>query len=144
MIVEVSQRNFEKWVELGCKLWPDSTELREKILKIINSSQDKAFLYMNEDEYIGFINVSLRNDYVEGSDVRPVGYVEGIYIEPQYRRQGIAKKLLNIGEEWAVKNNCRQMASDTQWDNITSQEFHTKVGFHEAGRIVCFIKNIKD
>jgi aminoglycoside 6'-N-acetyltransferase I len=35
-----------------------------------------------------------------------------------------------------------ELASDALIENIASYEFHTKVGFQEVERIVCFIKPI--
>ena len=43
---------------------------------------------------VGFAEVSLRHDYVEGSETNPVGYLEGVFVEEAYRRRGIAFSLL--------------------------------------------------
>ena len=94
------------------------------------------------DEYIGFINLSIRIDYVEGSNSSPVAYVEGIYVKPEYRNKGIAKSLIANGEEWARFKGCTQMGSDIEMDNDISYKFHQKIGFDEANRIICFIKDI--
>ena len=84
----------------------------------------------------------IRVDYVEGSESSPTGYVEGIYVKELYRRQGIAKRLLEQGEAWALSRGCTQMGSDIEADNGGSYEFHTKAGFQEANRLICFIKDI--
>lgn len=91
---------------------------------------------------MGFINLSIRVDYVEGSNSTPVGYVEGIYVMDGYRKQGIATKLLKQGEVWAKDHGCTQMASDIEIPNAISYDFHLSVGFQEANRIICFIKDI--
>lgn len=35
-------------------------------------------------DFIGFSNVALRSDYVEGNHSLPVGYIEGIYVKASY------------------------------------------------------------
>lgn len=41
-----------------------------------------------------FAQCGLRHDYVEGRGSSPVGYLEGIFVEKEYRKQGCAKELL--------------------------------------------------
>ncbi len=144
-IVEVTEDNFFDWVELGLLLWPDHSrdDLRESFLDLFHSKKETAFLYREAWEHVGFISVSIRVDYVEGSDSSPVGFVEGIYVKESHRQQGIAKKLLQRGEEWVLSQGCTQMGSDIEQDNKASYDFHRSVGFREANRIICFIKNIR-
>lgn len=143
-IVEVNNESLDPWVEMGLQLWPDNQEeeLREVFINITNSDKEKAFLYKVNDEYVGFINVSIRNDYVEGSDSSPVGYVEGIFIKEDFRKKGMAKALVDKGEEWAKSKGCTQMASDIEAHNMVSYDFHLGIGFKEANRLICFIKDI--
>jgi len=143
-IVEVREEHLEQWTRLGVMLWPGHSfaELRESFLQILRSPKETAFLCRVGQDYAGFINVSIRVDYVEGSESSPTGYVEGIYVKELYRRQGIAKRLLEQGEAWALSRGCTQMGSDIEADNGGSYEFHTKAGFQEANRLICFIKDI--
>jgi aminoglycoside 6'-N-acetyltransferase I len=79
---------------------------------------------------------------VEGATESPVAYVEDVYVKPTYQRQGIAKKLIDQAEDWAKQKGITQLASDTNITNLQSIHFHEKIGFAEAERIVCYIKNI--
>lgn len=96
-----------------------------------------------DDKKIGFAQCQLRHDYVEGTKTTPVGYLEGIFIREEYRKQGYAKKLLFKCEEWAKEQGCSEFASDCELENGISIEFHIKMGFEEANRIVCFKKQLK-
>lgn len=42
---------------------------------------------------MGFVEASLR-PYAEGCDTRPVGYLEGGYVAPEWRGQGIGRALV--------------------------------------------------
>lgn len=100
------------------------------------------FLAEADGAPVGFAEVSLRHDYVEGSETSPVGYLEGVFVEEGYRRRGIAKALAASCEQWAAAEGCREFASDCRIENETSRLFHTAAGFTEASRIICFIKTI--
>lgn len=68
--------------------------------------------------------------------------MEGIYVEPEYRHQDIARRLIKKGEEWVKSIGCTQIASDCVLENTISYQFHLKVDFEEANKIICFIKDI--
>ena len=145
---EISKKHFNDWVSSGLALWPHHVKKRERLensfSRILESSKETAFICKDIDgEPVGFINASARTDYVEGSTARPVGYVEGIYVKPGYRRRGIAKMLVKQAEKWALKNGCAEMGSDTGLKNAQSRKFHIKAGFKETEKIIHFIKKIK-
>ena len=91
---------------------------------------------------LGFIEVSTRSDYVNGTSSSPVGFVEGFFVTPAARRQGVARVLLQAGEEWARQRGCREMASDVLVDNATGHAAHRALGFEETDRVVYFRKNL--
>jgi len=145
-IFKNSKKYFNDWVIMGVALWPHHTkkEISKEFNKQLLSNKYKTFIGLNEsNEPIAFINLSLRTDYVEGSKFNPVGYVEGIYVKPEYRKLGIAKGLVGVAEYWAKQRGCREIASDTALSNIDSQKFHKDIGFIKTDTIVHFIKKIK-
>ena len=99
-------------------------------------------MLFRSDLPVGFVHVALRADYVEGADSSPVGYVEGIYVLPEFRKKGMSKKLILEAEEWSKSKGCVQIASDIEDENVVSYAFHVGVGFKEVNRVICFIKNI--
>ena len=125
---------------LALKLWPDSlfSELSNEFGVILDSKKDKVFICNENKTTIAFAHFSLRSDYVEGTKSSPVAYLEGIFVEEDYRKKGIAQQLVQKGISWAKKQGCSEMASDTELENNDSQSFHKNIGFEEANRIVCF------
>lgn len=146
MIIEkIKNEDFNAWLEMGLMLWPKHSraELQKEFEAILKSKKEETFLCKDKDgSYIGFINLSLRFEYIPGATSSPVGYVEGIFVKEQYRKKGIAKKLIDAGEEWAKKQGCKEIGSDTELHNKTSQVFHKKLGFKEDDILVHFIKKI--
>lgn len=144
-MVEAEEHHLDELAKLAMALWPENNEdeLKEEYRDMLNSCRHRIVLAQADGTYVAFIHVSLRYDYVEGADSSPVGYVEGIYVRPEYRRRGIARKLIEHGEQWALSMGCSQFASDIEHDNTESYEFHVKAGFREAGRMIAFIKDLK-
>ena len=97
---------------------------------------------MLPERAIGFAQCQLRRDYVEGCSTSPVGFLEGIYVEPSARRLGVAQALLRACEDWARNAGCTEFASDCELPNTDSLAFHLRLGFTEANRIICFIKKL--
>lgn len=144
-IREVTPSDFQEWFDLAQQLWPDyePDEMTDALNGIQNSPIESAFLLRTADRLaVGFINLSLRYDYVPGATKRPVAYVEGIFVRADFRQQGLGKQLIQHAEEWARHQGCSELASDVLLDNVASQAFHRQVGFEEADRVVSFIKSV--
>ena len=71
-----------------------------------------------------------------------VAYLEGLYVEPEYRRRGVAAALVRAVEPWAREQGCSELASDTTIDNDVSAAVHRALGFDEVERIICFRKDL--
>ena len=144
MIQKAEVKDLRILAELACKLWPDNTaeEMCTQMGELLTNPDAAFFLSRVEDMPIGFAQCQLRHDYVEGTDSSPVGYLEGIYVAQEYRRQGIAGELLAACEAWAKSKGCTEFASDCELDNMQSLIFHLNIGFEEANRIICFTKKI--
>jgi len=146
MIIEkANKKNLDEVTSLAMKLWPENiwSVLRAEFEEQLESKKDVVYLAISEGRYVGFIHMSLRYDYVEGSSSSPVGYIEGIYVDENYRNKGISKMLVEAGEIWSKALGCTEIASDTELHNVGSQQFHKSIGFKEAAKIVAFIKAIK-
>lgn len=130
--------------ELACQLWPEHAveEMAEELSTIMAQVDAAFFLALDGEKAIGFAQCQLRRDYVEGTTVSPVGYLEGIYVADGYRKQGTARDLLAACESWAKTRGCSEFASDCELHNTQSLQFHLNVGFEEANRIICFTKKI--
>ena len=144
MIFKATDKNIEDLLSLALKLWKDNSYdcLKEELLQILKEDKNSIFLYSVNNEIVGFSQVSLRYDYVEGTDSSPVAYLEGIYIKENYRNLGYAKQLLKECENWAREKGCSEFASDCELKNDLSLEFYLKMGFSETNKIICFKKQI--
>jgi len=138
MIVAVNKENENAWAELCVELWSELTV--DSVLRMSHEGLFKnEFLYFEDDKPAAFLSLSLRSDYVEGTNSRLTGYVEGLYVRPEFRRRGIAEKMIKHAKRWSEDFGCTELASDCTIDNEASQLFHKNMGFKETNRIVCYI-----
>ena len=144
MIRKATGMDLSIVARLACMLWPGHTieEMQAELAELLEKKDAALFLAYAGETAIGFAQCQLRQDYVEGTASAPVGYLEGIYVVQEKRRQGIAKALLTACECWAKEQGCTEFASDCELDNAQSLRFHLHVGFAEANRIICFTKKL--
>lgn len=143
-IIKATDKDIDDLAQMASELWPENEleDLKRDFIYIIGHLKNKVFLAKNDGKGIGFIHMTIRTDYVEGSSSSPVGYMEGLYVKPDYRNNGIAKELYEAGAKWAKSKGCSEVGSDCTLSNKLSNDFHYKIGFEEANKIVCFIKQI--
>jgi len=125
------------------ELWPDAAqdEHRAEAALILAGTPPSTlplvvFVAEMNDEVVGFVEVGLRS-HADGCDGRrPVGFIEGWYVEPEHRGHGVGRALMQTAEDWARSQGCREMASDTWLDNEPSQRAHEALGFEVVDRCV--------
>ena len=144
-IINVDMNNLQEWVNLGMMLFPGSSFDEELDLhkKILAAENHVGLLYQKDSQYVGFMYLSIRNDYVNGTNTSPVAFVEAIYVLPDYRQQGIGKEFIEYAGKYAKQKGISQLASDCFIDNNLSENFHKSCGFIEKERVICFVKNIE-
>ena len=103
------------------------------------------FVAIGDDEQaLGFVEVSVRSDYVVGTRSSPVAFLETIFVVPDARRQGVARALVAQARAWGRARGCTEGASDALLDNVASHALHRALGFEETGRIVCFRQSLDE
>ena len=92
---------------------------------------------------VGFAEISRRN-YAEGCETSPVGFLEGWYVVPAWRRRGVGRAVVQEAEAWARSLGCTEFASDALAENSVSAAAHLALGFEEVEVIRCFRKPLTE
>jgi aminoglycoside 6'-N-acetyltransferase I len=152
ILVRLAQIEDRDQIAAMCELlWPDSSaaEHGEEIEKVLVSGAYgtmPAAIFVSHDndgKLTGFLEVSLRS-HADGCDPsRPVGFVEGWFVNEPFRKKGVGRALLGSAEDWAGMRGCVEIASDTWVDEDSSQQAHLGVGFEVVDRCVHFRKEIR-
>ena len=134
------------WAAMRQALWPrgDPGIHGADIAQLLAAPGDTINLIARADNGrpAGFAEAGLRHDYVNGTESSPVAFLEGIYVDPAFRRTGVARQLVEAVENWARQQGCSELASDTGIANIPSQKLHDALGFTETQRVVYFRKKL--
>jgi aminoglycoside 6'-N-acetyltransferase I len=132
-IIKYDDKYLKQYKAIIKMLW-DDIEISEITSLTNNHNQGKEFIFLaiDENDVIGFLNTSIRVDYVEGSNSDETGYIEGIFVKEEYRKQQVAKKMLEEALKYFQTKNITEVGSDTHVDNLLSSKFHRKVGFKEV------------
>jgi aminoglycoside 6'-N-acetyltransferase I len=128
------QGDQAEWLRLRVALWPEcEPEGHELEMESLLADADRAAVFVSPatgGELAGFVEVALR-PWAEGCESSPVGYVEAIYVTPEWRGRGVGEALLRAAEAWALDRGCREIASDAQADNAASLALHRRLGYVE-------------
>ncbi len=133
------------WIALRKRLWPEASDadLRAASDELLASKESLVLIgRADRGAIVAFAEATLRRDYVNGCSTSPVAFLEGIFVEPEWRRQRIARRLCEEVEAWAAERGCSEFASDTLIDYVDSQRVHEALGFAETERVVYYRKEI--
>lgn len=141
----IEQRDFHEWFRLRKLLWDESgeDEHRAEMLDIFEHTDTQLVLVveLENGKLIGFLEASIR-PFVEDCHSDRVGYLEGWFVLPEFRRHGIGGILVKAAENWARAKGCEEMASDSEIGNDLSLQAHLKLGYEETSRLVHLRKDL--
>ncbi len=86
---------------------------------------------------VGFIELFERNS-AQGCATSPVCYIEGLWVDEDWRRTGLARRLVDAASAWGRARGRTEIASDVQLANLISQAVHQHLGFEETERQVTY------
>jgi len=148
MIVrDVRARDAQAWLRLRHALWPDhvASEHAAEITEFLEGRSGEPLAVLvaanGADELMGFAELSIRA-YAEGCHTDRVAYLEGWYVVPDARNQGVGRALIAGAEAWGRSQGCVEFASDAELTNDASAAAHKAVGFIEVGQVRCFRKDL--
>ena len=133
-----------EWLRMRLALWPDSKmpTMKSEMQEILADPKQQVFVLRRPEGGLGaFIEAALR-PWADGCDTRPVGYIEGWYVDPDLRRSGVGGALVQAAERWAASLGCTEMASDCEDWNTVSFQAHLALGYEEVNRTIQFRKSI--
>ena len=146
MIVRpVEKTDWQQWLQMRRQLWPSPSLVEhEKEMSSYFRRGEGCLTWVAEKSdkrLIGFLEASIR-DVAEGCNTRNVAYIEGWFVEPDFRRTGVGGMLVNHAMQWARARGSREIASDCELDNEVSFKAHLGLGFLETSRLIHFRKKL--
>ena len=136
------------WVRMRLALWPDyrpewhAEEVDKYFAGLLRMPLEALIAIDESGRAIGFAELSIR-PYAEGCATERVAYLEGWYVEPDWRRRGVGRALVDAAGRWAERQGCTEFGSDAVIDNADSARAHAALGFDEVVQVRCFRKAIR-
>lgn len=148
----VTDSDSAAWLEMRRALWPEEEgddhsvevtcflkgDLKNPLAVLVAARDDENG---NNRRIVGLAELNIR-PYAEGCSTDRVGFLEGWFVVPDARRQGVGRALLVAAEAWAREQGCTEFASDTLVDNDVSATAHQALGFEQVEIIRCFKKDL--
>jgi aminoglycoside 6'-N-acetyltransferase I len=146
VIRPVGENDLNEWFRLRKLLWDESSddEHRAEMIDIYEHSETQLVLVAETDggKLAGFLEASIR-PFVEDCHTDHVGYLEGWFVEKEFRMHGIGRKLVQQAEQWATKKGCTEMASDSEIGNSLSLQAHLKLGYDISSKLIHLRKDLE-
>jgi aminoglycoside 6'-N-acetyltransferase I len=145
----VARGDRDEWLRMRCALWPEerqdhAAEVDAWLDDPASSHSPMVEVFVAERDaggLCGFAEAGLR-DFADVSEDRPAAYLEGIFVDADMRRQGVAGALLETVETWARARGSNELASDFVVDNGESRAWHQALGFREVETLVLVKKRL--
>ncbi|KUR70123.1 aminoglycoside 6'-acetyltransferase [Novosphingobium fuchskuhlense] len=141
LIVLAGPEHLDGWAKLRHALWDEEPVVAHREEAEEQLTVPERFLNLvalHDGAVVGFAEASIRHEYVNGCEDSPVLFLEGIFVAPEVRRQGLARRLVAAVADWGRARGCREFASDAWHDDRDSHAFHLAAGFAETERVVYF------
>jgi GNAT superfamily N-acetyltransferase len=114
--VIIAEHFYKMWLDIDIPEDAIEDNYQEIILHFIENAREKLFYQSFLAELDGVIVGSASCQLYAGlypniikSNYRQFGYIWGVYVEPEYRKQGIAKKLTNTAIEYLKNIGCTRI-----------------------------------
>ena len=129
------------WSAMRQQLWPEGG--RDDLADLARTQVPCTVLVAERSgTLVGFAEATIRS-VVDGLYFAPAAYLEGIWVAPEARRQGVATALLAGVTEWACAQGVDGVGSDAEADNAESIAWHRAAGFAIEAEVVKFVRRIR-
>ncbi len=132
----IAEHFYRMWLDLNVSaddIKPDYLEITLQFIKNARSQLSyKAFVAESRDKVVASASCQLFAGLyppILGEHYRKYGYVWGVYVEPEYRQKGIAKKLTLLITDYFKFLGCTRVVLNA---SPQGKSVYTRMGFCES------------
>ncbi len=137
--LQIAQHFYQLWRDNDVPAASIKSDWQETILQFIDRARQDLFYKAFVAEVSGVIVGSASCQLFVGlyplalaEDYRKYGYIWGVYVEPHYRRQGIAKQLTSQAIAHLKSLNCTRVILHA---SPSGQPVYSSLGFSESNEM---------
>ncbi|HWE45073.1 MAG TPA: GNAT family N-acetyltransferase [Caulobacteraceae bacterium] len=138
----------DAWLRMRHALWPEDADHHAREIDAHFAGEPSPFqiaqVFVAEREnggLCGFAEAGLR-PFADACEEAPCAYLEGLYVDADMRRTGVARALVAAVEDWARAEGHHELGSDYLIDNDASAGWHAAHGFEVVERLVMVRKKL--
>lgn len=142
-VIPATKMELIPWVSVRKQMWPQYSREQhfEELVSLLESGRFHAWVAKTKDQYIGLIEVYVR-PFASECKTQSVPFVEGVWVDPDWRAKKIGMMLFKEVEIWSKENNFKEIGSGAELNNFLFHRAHISWGFKETERVICFKKSI--
>ena len=112
----------------------DEPAVREVLRKFLASPDlGKAWVFLDRETLVGYIVLTFGYSFeFHGRD----SFIDELYIEPQYRRQGIGRRAMQFVEERARELGVNAIHLEVDQGNDPAAELYRRAGYDDHARFL--------
>ena len=112
----------------------DEPAVREVLRKLLASPElGHAWVFLDEETPVGYIVLTFGYSFeYHGRD----SFIDELYIDPQYRRQGIGKRAMQFVEERARELGVNAIHLEVDQGNDPAAELYRRAGYDDHSRFL--------
>ena len=115
-----------------------TVSLVEEKIKFLNKNREQVFVACENGLVTGYVHVEKYDTlYFE-----TMCNVLGLAVKKEFQKNGIGKKLLLAGENWAKENGIKYMRVNSGITRVEAHEFYKHMGYESEKEQLRFIKKI--
>lgn len=108
-----AQLRQEMALEMGGDFDAMASDWRTKFCAFFGGKQatrqGQLFLAFDGDEPVGCATVTIADDYRRYCFGAVNAHVNAVYVKPEYRRRGLAARLMRLALDWARERGCKRV-----------------------------------
>jgi len=109
----------------------DAATMPERISRLREDPNARAFVVALGDQVVGMITVHLRNTL---NHAAPIAQITLLVVDETVRSRGAGRALVEAAEGWAMQRGAKRVAVTTALDRAGAHAFYEKLGYAHTGR----------
>ena len=102
---------------------------------LIGKGNNQLFIAVCNNEIVGYVYVKIITSS-DSPEIYTEASISGTYVKENFRRQGIATKLINEAKKWCVNKGVSYLKLNVLEGNSTALNLYKKLGFNDFSRIL--------
>lgn len=131
--VKLSEKEAEEFDHTIDPEWNTSEEATEYFQERINGEIGFAFVVEDNQEVVGYAIGGIKDSESYRHDLE-IAELESMYVEPEYRSQGIGTQFVGKFETWALEQNADRMRVEVTSQNKKGINFYKEQGLEDYAR----------